>query len=289
MSERRTGAAAAAIGRIAPDSAVRDAREIAHSLAGRFREHSLYVYSSAIAFRALVALVPLTLLGLGLLGALGEKDVWRDTIAPAFKDRFTPPVYHAIDSSAEKILSSGTAGLIAFASALLFWNVVAAVMVVMSALSRIHNVEEQRRRHRRITVAAALSLVVVVCVLGSILEVVLLGRVDAGGAGNALLAVVKWVVAVGLLGLAIGTLVRYAPAERPEARWASAGSITIIVGWIVTSLAFRWWVTTVANFKTAIGQLTFFLLLTAYVAAVSIVFLIGVELDELMRKRAERS
>ena len=289
MSDRRAGAAAAAIGRLAPDSAVRDVRDIARELATDFREHSLYIYSSAIAFRALVALVPLTLLGLGLLGALGEQDVWHDTISPAVKDRFTPPVYHAIDSSAQKILSSGTAGLIAFASVLLFWNVVAAVMVVMSALSRIHNVDGERRRHRRLTVAAALALVVVVCVLGSILEVVLVGRVDVGGAGNALLAILKWVVAIGLLGLAIGVLVRYAPAERPEARWASVGSITIIVGWIVTSLAFRWWVTTVANFKTAVGQLTFFLLLTAYVFAVSVVFLIGVELDELVRKRARDS
>src|SRR5262249_55409804 len=161
--------------------------------------------------------------------------------------------------SAQKILSNGTAGLILFASVLLFWNFFATVVVVMSALSRIHNVEERRPWRRRMTMAAALSLVVGVCVIGSILVVVLLCRVDVGAVGTALLAIVRWTAAIGLLGLAIGALVRYAPAERPEARWASAGSITIVVGWIVTSLAFRWWVTTVANFKSAIGQLTFFL------------------------------
>jgi membrane protein len=90
-----------------------------------------------------------------------------------------------------------------------------------------------------------------------------------------------------LLGLAVGLLVRFAPAERPEARWASAGSIAVVGGWVITTAAFWWWITTVANFKTATGQLTFFLLLTGYVFAVSLVFLLGVEFDELARKEAE--
>jgi len=43
------------------------ARETAHELGAVFAEHGLLTFASAIAFRALVALVPLTLLGLALL------------------------------------------------------------------------------------------------------------------------------------------------------------------------------------------------------------------------------
>jgi YihY family inner membrane protein len=257
------------------------------SLAGRFSKHGLFVYTSAISFRALVALVPLCLLALGVLGALGEQDLWRQTLAPAIRDRVSAPVYLGINASAEKILTSGTAGLIAFAGALLFWYFAAAISVVMSALNRIHEVEERLPMRRRLATAASLAIAVVLCVVGAILVVALLGQIDAGPVGNGVLAVVKWAGAVALLGLAVGLLVRFAPAERPEPRWASAGSITIVAGWVITTLAFRWWVTGVADFKTAIGQLTFFLLLTGYVFAVRLVFLLGVELDELARKEAK--
>jgi uncharacterized BrkB/YihY/UPF0761 family membrane protein len=40
----------------------------------------------------------------------------------------------------------------------------------------------------------------------------------------------------------------------------------------------------VASFKTAIGSLTVFLVLTAYVFTSAAIFLVGVQLDELLRK-----
>jgi uncharacterized BrkB/YihY/UPF0761 family membrane protein len=54
----------------------------------------------------------------------------------------------------------------------------------------------------------------------------------------------------------------------------------------VTSLVFRWYVSSIANFRTAVGQLTVFIVLLVYVYASSIIFLVGVELDELLREDA---
>jgi uncharacterized BrkB/YihY/UPF0761 family membrane protein len=48
-------------------------------------------------------------------------------------------------------------------------------------------------------------------------------------------------------------------------------------------------VRSVADFKSAIGSLTVFLVLTAYVFASTAVFLVGAQLDELMRKETRRS
>jgi membrane protein len=94
-------------------------------------------------------------------------------------------------------------------------------------------------------------------------------------------------VAAVLLGIAIGVLVRYAPAEHPRPRWASVGSMAIVGAWIVLSLVFEVWVTRVSNFKTGIGFLTAFLVLGAYIYLSVLVFVLGVQLDELLRKREE--
>ena len=260
--------------------------ELTRLVAEEFRKRDLLAYASAIAFRGLVALVPLTLLGLGLLGALGYQDVWRETVAPALESRLTGPVYEGIDYSVEQILSSGTAGLIAFAAALLLWDLVWAVGAVMSALNRIHDVEEGRSGRRRLLIRVWLAGVVGVCLIGAALAVLAAPKL-ADGALDVVVGIGRWIVGVTLLGLAVGLLFRYAPAERPQAKWASAGSVLVIASWIVASLLFRLYVTTVADFETAIGSLTVFLVLTAYVFTSAAIFIVGAQLDELLRMDAE--
>ena len=250
----------------------------------RLREHRLLIYASAIAFRAIVALIPLALLGLGLLGALGLKGTWHDSIAPAIEPRVTRPVFRAIDYSAEKILSSGTAGLILFAAALVVWDLAIGVNAIMDALNRIHEVEERRSRVRRAVTAVSLAIAVAVCVVGAVLIVTVAPR--AGGGLHVLLGIGRWLAAPLLLALAVGLLVHLAPAERPEPRWASAGSVFVIASWIVASLLFKLWITYVANFKTPIGSLTGLLILTTYVFVSTAIFLVGAELDELLRQQA---
>jgi membrane protein len=133
-----------------------------------------------------------------------------------------------------------------------------------------------------VLVAVGLSSAVAICIIGAILLLVAAPR--AGGAFDVILSIVRWLLAPVILGLAVGLLVRYAPAEKPDARWASVGSLLVIVSWIVATELFRLWVVYVANFKTATGALAALLLLTLYVFVSSAIFLIGAELDEVLRK-----
>ena len=260
-------------------------RHLVHELARRFGEHELSIYASAIAFRALVALIPLALLALGLLGALGLQDTWRDSVAPAIKPRVIHPVFNGINASADKILTSGTGGLIVFAIALVIWDLTIGISAIMGALNLVHDVEERRSKLRRVATAAGLAVVTAGCIVSAMLVLVVAPR--AGGAFDVLLSVVRWIFAPILLGLVVGLLFRFAPAEKPEARWASAGSLLVIVSWIVATLLFKLWVEHVANFKTAVGSLTSLLLLTLYLFVSAAIFLIGAELDELLRKETD--
>jgi membrane protein len=257
-------------------------------LAAEFGEHRLFIYATSIGFRALVALVPLALLALGLLGALGLQQTWRKSIAPEIRPHVTPPVFHAIDYSAEKILSSGTAPLIVFAAALVLWDLALALAAIMDALNQIHDVRETRSAVRRAVTAVVLALVTGVCFVGSLLIVTVAPRAQ-GSVIHFVLGVGRWFIAAGLLVFIVGAVMRFAPAERPEKRWASAGSVLVIVVWIVASLVFKLWVTSVADFKSAVGSLTVLLFLSWYVFVSSAIFLIGAQLDELLREETRRS
>jgi membrane protein len=260
----------------------RPRRQLVADLRRRFEEHELPIYASAIAFRGMVAIIPLVLLGLGLLGALGLEDTWQNSIAPAIKPKVLPEVFAGINASVDKIFSSSSAGLILFATALTIWDLSLGMSAVMRALNHVHDVKEDRSAKRRALVAVGLAVGVGSCLLAAVL--LLIAAPHAHGVLHVLLGVLRWVFAPLLLVLAVGLLVRFAPAQKPEARWASAGSLLVIVSWIVATILFKLWITYVADFKTAIGTLTSLLLLTTYFFVSSAIFLIGAELDELLRK-----
>lgn len=263
---------------------LRSALERARPVRVALRKHRLGTHAAAIAFRVLVGLVPLVILAVALLGTLGLESTWRDAVAPEIRDRVTQPVFRAVDYSVTQIFESARGGLIAFAALLLLWQLFRGVRAATIALNEIHDVEETRSGRRQVLTALGLAVAVGACLVAATLVMVVAPRA-ATGAPDVLLSLVRWPGAVVILGLCVGLLVRYAPAERPDARWASIGSAVIVAGWLLLSLAFGFWVTNVASYKGAVGNLAVFLVLTAYVLGASAVFLIGVEIDEAGRSR----
>jgi membrane protein len=253
-----------------------------------FARHQLLDHASAIAFAVLKALVPLTLLGLALLGALGQEKVWNDTLYPRLKDHIEPTTAHAIDAAVQRIFTQNSAGLIALASVLVVWYVSGAVRAAMGAINQIYEADEKRPWTTRFPISFGLAVSIAVCIVGALVVVTAGSALASGGFAAVAVAIGRYLLAVILLALAVALLVRYAPIERRAKRWASAGSALVIAAWIGATLVFELFVSHVANFKTAVGSLTVFLVLIGYVYTLSIIFLVGVELDELLREDATK-
>jgi uncharacterized BrkB/YihY/UPF0761 family membrane protein len=82
----------------------------------------------------------------------------------------------------------------------------------------------------------------------------------------------------------VALLVRVAPAEHPAPRWASAGSVLIVGFWIVATVLYKLWLTDVIDLRTTTGILAGLLALALYLFVSATVFLVGVQLDETLRK-----
>jgi membrane protein len=253
-----------------------------------FARHQLLDHAGSIAFAVLKALVPLTLLGLALLGALGQQKVWSETLYPRLQGHIQPTTSHAINAAVERIFSTDSSGLIAFASLLVVWYVSGSVRAAIGAINQIYESDEPRSWKVRFPLSFALAVGIAVCVVGALVVVAAARALTDNGAAGVLVSIGRWLAGIALLALAVALLMRFAPAERRANRWVTAGSLLVIVAWIGATLIFELFVTQVANFKTAVGSLTVFLVLIGYVYTSSIIFLVGVELDELLREDATR-
>jgi membrane protein len=138
----------------------------------------------------------------------------------------------------------------------------------------------------RYPLSIGLAAAIALCVIGAALAVLAGPALVSSGALEVVVAIGRWLVAVVLLAIAVGLLVRYAPVKPRSKAWVSGGSILVILAWVAASMIFRLLVTTVLNFKTATGGLAVFLVLSGYVYTSSIIFLLGVEVDELLRADA---
>ncbi|MBA3476170.1 MAG: YihY/virulence factor BrkB family protein [Actinobacteria bacterium] len=254
-----------------------------------FSRHQILNSASAISFQTLKALVPLTLFGISLLSMLGLADVWVNTLREGVSRQLTPTAFTAIDTAVTKILADGGLVLPVLAGAALLWYGSGLVRSCMNGMNLIYEANEQRPFLRRWGISFVLALCIATAVVFAVLGVTVGPRITDGGALHTLLLVLRWPFAVVALGLGVGVLVHYGPAERRQARWASVGSVVVVAAWIVETLLFAWYIGSLANFKSAAGALTVFLVLAAYLYAASTIFLVGVQIDELLRKDASAS
>lgn len=261
-------------------------RVLARDFKDALLENQVLLYSSAVAYRCLVATVPLVLFGLALLGAFGLRSTWTNSIRPAIDPHVEKPVARAIDFSVEQVFAGNSTGLLVFAGLWVLWNLAFAVSTIMTALNQIHGVRERRPLGRRIATAVLLGAAVGVLLVLSIL-VMSAAPLIGGSTLHLVFGVGRWLVAPALLMLTVTILLRFGPAERPDTEWASAGSALVVLVWLVTTGVFVWWIS-VANYKSATGNLAVLVTISVYVFVTSAIFLFGAQLDELLRKRAGR-
>jgi membrane protein len=248
-----------------------------------FGENDLLTYASAISFRVLFAVVPLTLLGLGLLGACGLTEVWSSDVAPRVQEQTSGPAFQVIDDTVRKVLAEKQLFWVTAGALIAIWEVSGAMRALMTVLSRIYGRDEERDFWPRILRSIWLAALVTVLLLGAVGAITAIPRLLDGFVGT----VLGWVVGTVLLFLTVGSIARLAPERDRPLRWVSFGSVLVIAGWIVGSLLFRWYVGSVADYGSIFGSLAAVMIAFAYVYLMSIVFLAGLQLDGLARERAE--
>jgi membrane protein len=249
-----------------------------------FDRHSILTYASAIALRMFIAAVACTLFGLGILGATHERRLWQDTIAPQIKPKVLPGVFDGADQTVHKVLSSSTAGLLALAAALAVWEVSGIIRASIGALDEIYETPEERPWWIRFPLSFGLAILVLAALLGAI-AVIWAGHAPGD---NLALLILRWPVAIALVSVAFELIVRWAPAKHRPRRWASLGSVLVVIGWMGETLIFGWYVRSFADFRTSIGCLEVFIFLATYFYIAAVVLLVAMELDELVRLDMQR-
>lgn len=262
------------------------ARTFGHALVSSFAANNLLTYASAVSYQVLFAIVPFALVGLAVIGFLGVSEIWRDDFAPQIRERVSPAAFQVIESTVQKILRGGEGFWLTVGLAVAIWEVSGAVRAVTGALTRVYGIEEDRSFLRRMLVSLVLAVAAAVLVALAIATVQLgddAAWVLADGAVARVFELARWPLALVLMLLLVGIVIRFAPAKGETSPWLGFGAVFVVLSWIVASVVFGWYATSVASYSSVFGSLAVVIVLMTYLYVSAVAFLVGVQMDALLR------
>jgi membrane protein len=245
----------------------------------RFLAHGMTVYAGALAYRGLLALVPLALIVLALVGLLGIEGSFPRLTAALLRLRGAAGPGGAAAIPLEGLLSAGAVVGI--------WSIATGARLLMRALDAAHAVEKSRPTVARFAFSLVFLPALAVVTVAAMVLLLATTRIIrwAGGwigVGPVLDFLGSWLrlpAALGLLALAVGAVFRWGPGVRPPGRAVAAGAALTVVLWAVVSAGFGLAVSTVLDYGSTYGGLGAAVALLVYLNLLALVLLLGAEVS----------
>jgi membrane protein len=247
--------------------------------------------AAQLAFYFFLALFPALLFLVALVGYLPIEDTLTHmltalgTVAPG-------EVLTLLRAQLEELARGSHGSLLTLGIAGAIWSSSAAMVAIIDALNHAYDIEERRSWWKRRVVAIALTVALALFIVMS-LAFVLAGPGVASWTASwfgfepafALVwVIVRWPLMLFLVVLGVDLVYHFAPNRRGRWVWITPGSLLATGLWILSSFAFKFYVTNLANFNATYGAIggVVVLLLWFYVSGLAI--LVGAELNGVIEQ-----
>ena len=260
-----------------------------------FQEDNLTDWAAALTYYAVLAIFPALIVLVSILGLVGESATQPlidnlGTVAPGpAKEIFTNAIKNLQGSQ-------GAAGVL-FGVGLLgaLWSASGYVGAFMRASNVIYDMPEGRPVWKTLPLRVGLTLILLFLLAITALAVVLTGGLarkvgDILGLGNTTVDIwniAKWPVLLLVVSFMFAFLYWAAPNVRqPGFRFVSPGGIVAVVGWLIASAAFAFYVGNFGSYNKTYGALGGVIVFLVWLWISNIAVLLGAEFDaELERGR----
>jgi membrane protein len=264
-----------------------------------FREDNLTDWAAALTYYGVLSIFPALLVLVSVLGLIGESAT--QPLIDNLGEVAPGPAQEILTNALENLQGSGGAAGFAFIVGLLLaiWSASGYVAAFMRASNAIYDVEEGRPIYKTLPLRVVLTVALLVLVAISVAGVVITGGIakelgDVIGVGDTAVTVwniAKWPVLLLVVSFMFALLYWAAPnVKQPGFRWLSPGGILAVVGWIIASVAFAFYVSNFGSYNKTYGALAGPIVFLLWLWISNIMILLGAEFNaELERGRAIES
>ncbi|TNC31816.1 YihY/virulence factor BrkB family protein [Mumia zhuanghuii] len=261
-----------------------------------FSEDECLDIAAALTYYSVLALFPMMIALLSLVGLFGQGRETVDTLLGVLRDVGANSAADTVEPTLVQLSKGSGAGLaFVLGLAVALWSASGYVGAFGRAMNRVYEVDEGRPIWKLRPVMLLVTLITVVLCSLIALALVLTGPAaqavgDAVGLGDTAVTVwniAKWPVMLLAIVLVVAILYYATPNVRqPKFRWLSIGAVVAIVVWIIASVAFGFYVANFSNYNRTYGSLAGVIVFLLWLWITNLALLFGAELDaELERGR----
>jgi membrane protein len=261
-----------------------------------FSEDNLTDWAAALTYYAVLAIFPALIVLVSVLGLIGESVTKPlidnlGTVAPG-------PAKEIVTSAIKNIEGSQGAAGVFFVVGLLaaIWSASGYIAAFMRASNAIYDIEEGRPLWKTLPLRVGLTVLLMVLTAVSAIGVTLSGGLahQAGnliGVGDTAVQVwniAKWPVLLLFVSFLFAVLYWAAPnVKQPGFRWITPGGVLAVIGWVIASAAFAFYVGNFGSYNKTYGALAGPIVFLVWLWISNVMILLGAEFNaELERGRA---
>ena len=264
--------------------------------AKEFQEDNLTDWAAALTYYGVLSIFPALLVLVSVLGLIGQSVTQPlldnlATVAPGpAQDIFTSAIKNLQRSQG----ASGVFLVIGLLAAV--WSASGYVAAFMRASNSIYDIEEGRPFTKTLPTRVGLTILLMVLTAISAVGVTLSGSfarevgglVGVGDTAVQIWNLAKWPVLLLFVSFMFGILYWAAPNVRqPGFKWVTPGGLLAVLGWLIASLAFAFYVSNFGSYNEIYGTLAGPIVFLVWLWVSNIMILLGAELNaELERSRA---
>jgi membrane protein len=261
-----------------------------------FQDDNLTDWAAALTYYGVLAIFPALIVLVSVLGLIGDSATQPlidnvGSVAPG-------PAEEIFTSAIENIQGSQGAAGVFFVIGLLaaIWSASGYVAAFMRASNAIYDIEEGRPIWKTLPVRVGLTVLLMVMTSISAVAVTVSGGLarevgDVVGVGNTAVQawnLAKWPVLLLVVSLIFAVLYWAAPnVKQPGFRWISPGGLLAVLGWVIASAAFAFYVSKFGSYNKTYGALAGPIVFLVWLWISNVMILLGAEFNaEIERSRA---
>jgi membrane protein len=268
-------------------------RTIITSTWHRILRDNLSALAAAAAFYVLLSIFPTVTALVSLYGLVADPVMAERQVA-AMQGILPPEALKLVAAWLQALVQGPTErfgiGLL-ISVVLASWSVWSATVMLMNAINICYGDEERRSFVRfnleALALGAGLVLLGVAALTLLAAVPVLLDSLPAPGAWHAVISLLRWPILAGLVVIVLAIVYRYGRARvLRKWQWFSWGATIATVLWLISSVAFSFYVSAVGSYDKTYGSLGAVIVLLLWFYMTAYVILIGAELNAEVERQA---
>lgn len=264
-------------------------------VARKVQRDKLMDWAKVMTYQSIFALFPMLLIGVSILGFVGQGQLYEDMLA---KVREVAPesLVQPIEDFLSSATTAGGASIALALSLLVALNAASGALgAAGTSLNVVLGVQEERGLVRRKATSIGWTLVLIVLIALALMMVFLGGplagwafdQIGVGGTAVTAWTFIRWPLAAVVLMLAWAIIYRFAPdGDERSFRFISPGAVIGVVLWLAASLAFFFYVSNFGSYNRTYGAFATAIILLLWLWISNLALLLGAAINAVIDERA---